>query len=98
MGFPWGAKPADPEPATAKPTDTKNPAVDQTSKPAQGFSIKPDVRSSTDLSAPASASSVFEFGPIVSLAGAPYMRGVCTGDDPDSIQVRLIVGLLMAGL
>ncbi|KAG2486211.1 hypothetical protein HYH03_015173 [Edaphochlamys debaryana] len=30
-------------------------------------------------------SSVFEFGPTVSV-GSDYMRGVCTGDNPDAIQ------------
>lgn len=30
-------------------------------------------------------SSVFEFGPMVQL-GQEYMRGVCTGDNPDAIQ------------
>ena len=30
-------------------------------------------------------SSLFEFGPLVQV-GQNYMRGVCTGDDPDAIQ------------
>eukprot|EP00798_Chlamydomonas_sp_ICE-L_P006100 gene6100-2698_t len=30
-------------------------------------------------------SSVFEFGPTVTL-GKPFMRGMCTGDDPDAIH------------
>lgn len=30
-------------------------------------------------------SSLFEFGPMVQV-GQDYMRGVCTGDDPDAIQ------------
>jgi hypothetical protein len=30
-------------------------------------------------------SSVFEFGPLVQ-ASSEYMRGVCTGDNPDAIQ------------
>ncbi|GIL47898.1 hypothetical protein Vafri_4517 [Volvox africanus] len=30
-------------------------------------------------------SSVFEFGPLVQM-GSDYMRGVCTGDNPDAIQ------------
>lgn len=29
--------------------------------------------------------SVFEFGPMVQV-GSDYMRGVCTGDNPDAIQ------------
>ncbi|KAF5833963.1 hypothetical protein DUNSADRAFT_9527 [Dunaliella salina] len=30
-------------------------------------------------------SSVFEYGPTVSVGGE-YMRGVCTGEDPDALQ------------
>ena len=30
-------------------------------------------------------SSVFEYGPTVG-AGGEYMRGVCTGEDPDALQ------------
>ncbi|KAL6748128.1 hypothetical protein V8C86DRAFT_1798740, partial [Haematococcus lacustris] len=30
-------------------------------------------------------SSVFEFGP-QTLVGMEFMRGICTGDDPDAIQ------------
>ena len=88
MGFPWGSKAAD----GAAAASTKQPKTDQAAKAAAdakpaGFSIKPSaeaVRPEADQ-ATNPASSVFEFGPTVSI-GQNYMRGVCTGDDPDTIQ------------
>ena len=84
MGFPWGSKAADGAAATKQPKDQATKSAD--AKPA-GFSIKPSaeaVRPDADQ-ATNPASSVFEFGPTVSI-GQSYMRGVCTGDDPDTIQ------------
>ncbi|KXZ45166.1 hypothetical protein GPECTOR_57g456 [Gonium pectorale] len=49
-------------------------------------SLQPDPYSSDPvLSQMPRPSSVFEFGPMVQV-GADYMRGVCTGDNPDAIQ------------
>lgn len=47
---------------------------------------KPDVAKTAEpaVSMP-KPSSVFEFGTTVQV-GADFMRGVCTGDDPDAIQ------------
>eukprot|EP00198_Chlamydomonas_reinhardtii_P007045 XP_001696381.1 predicted protein [Chlamydomonas reinhardtii] len=65
---------------------------EETPKPAEPAAPVPHVSSAPDpyatdpvLSQMPRPSSVFEFGPMVQV-GSDYMRGVCTGDNPDAIQ------------
>ena len=54
---------------------------------ARAIPTKPAVIGDQDdaMQAMPKPSSVFEYGPMVT-AGADYMRGVCTGEDPDALQ------------
>lgn len=72
MGFPWGKK-----------DDKTKESGDAGSK--SGFSVQKDAAPSAGAPEATTATSVFEFGPVVS-AGQDFMRGVCIGDDPDAIQ------------
>ncbi len=69
--------------ADEKEASKSGPSVSKASSQAQ---TQPELQQAPleNLQLP-KPSSVFEFGQTVQL-GQEYMRGVCTGDDPDAIQ------------
>lgn len=66
---------------TTAPPPSTAPSIVKSAEPPS----KPADQQGGDLLSLPKPSSVFEFGQTVQV-GADFMRGVCTGDDPDAIQ------------
>lgn len=79
MRFPWQKEEASKE---APKADDVSPQ--QAAPLKAGLTLAP-IADSDALPTLPKPSSVFEFGP-QTLVGMEFMRGICTGDDPDAIQ------------